>query len=292
MRQGWLAHAWRVTAYAHNTLCRYGATVDALERGLTHAERAGDAAIRSEILAWLPTRLFRGPVPARRALDRCRELLARAAGDRPAEAGSLAGIALLEAISGRFDEARAAERQSRGIKEELGLRFTLAVGDIWRGEMELLAGDLSTAENAFRAAADFLGERGERSFYPTAAAGLAQVLFLQKRYEESWESLRAAEATTASDDLITVVWALGTRARLLALDQRLDEAQKASGRGVELALATDDLSLQADSLIEMAEVVQDPARATAALEDAVRVAERKGNVVLARQACERLASLS
>ncbi|MGH3113621.1 MAG: adenylate/guanylate cyclase domain-containing protein, partial [Gaiellaceae bacterium] len=152
-----LAHAWRVTAYAHNTLCRYGAAVDALERGLEHAERAGDAAIRSEILAWLPTRLVRGPMPAEPALDRCHELLARAAGDRPAEAGSLAGIALLEAISGRLDEARAAESRSRGIKQELGLRFMLAVGDIWRGELELLGGDLSIAEDAFRAAADFLG---------------------------------------------------------------------------------------------------------------------------------------
>jgi len=97
--------------------------------------------------------------------------------------------------------------------------------------------------------------------------------------------------TTASDDAITVVWTLGTRGRLLALDQRLDEAQEASARGVELALETDDLSLQADSLVELAEVVQDAARTGAALEDAARVTELKGNVVLTRQARERLASL-
>ncbi|MGH3019692.1 MAG: ATP-binding protein, partial [Gaiellaceae bacterium] len=286
-----LAHAWRVIAYAHNTLCRYGATVDALERGLAHAERAGDAAIRSEILAWLPTRLVRGPMPAPGALDRCRELLAEASGDRPAEAGALAGIALLEAISGRLDEARAAERRGRGIKEELGLRFMLAVGDIWRGELELLDGDLSTAEDAFRAAADFLGERGERNFYPTAAVGLARVFFLQARYEESWEALRAAETTMASDDLITAVWALGTRGRLLARERRLDEAQEAAERGVRLAFETDDLNLQSDSLIELADVARDEQRAKAALEDALRVAEHKGNVVVARQARQRLARL-
>jgi hypothetical protein len=55
-----------------------------------------------------------------------------------------------------------------------------------------------------------------------------------------------------------------------------------AARGVELALETDDLSLHADALIELADVVQDAARATAALEDAVRVAEQKGNVVLGR----------
>ena len=283
-----LARAWRVTAYAHNTLTRYGATVDALERGLVHAERAGDAAIRSEILAWLPTRLARGPVPIEQGLGRCRELFAQAAGDRPAEAGALAGIALLEAMRGRFEEARAAGRQSQGIKEELGLRFTLAVGEIWRGELELFAWELSAAEDAFRAAAEFLRERGDRNFYPTALTGIARVCFHQERYEEAWEALLAAEATTSSDDLITAVWALGTRARLLALDQRHDEAQQAAERGVELAFETDDLNLHADALIELADVVQDSTRAKAALEDALRVAEQKGNVVVARQVRERL----
>jgi tetratricopeptide (TPR) repeat protein len=246
-------------------------------------------AIRSEILAWLPTRLARGPVPVETALDRCRELLARAGGDLPAEAGALAGIALLEAMSGRFEEARAAERRSRGIKEELGLRFTQAVGDIWRGELELLAGDLSAAESAFKAAADFLQKRGDRNFYPTAAAGLARVWFHQERYDESAEALRAAETTTASDDFITVVWTLGTRARHLVRQGRFDEAAAASERGVELALETDDLNLRADAYIELADVAQDPSRATAALEHALVAAETKGNVVLVRQVSERLA---
>jgi class 3 adenylate cyclase/tetratricopeptide (TPR) repeat protein len=285
-----LARAWRMKAFANNMLARYGPTAEALERGLAHAERAGDTAISSEILSWLPTRLARGPVPVPHALDRCRELLAQAAGDLPAEAGALAGIALLEAMSGRFDEGRAAERRSRAIKDELGLRFTLAVGDIWRGELELLAGDLAAAEDAFRAAGDVLSERGDRNFYPTAAAGLARAHFHQGRRDESWKALRDAEAKTASDDFITVVWTLGTRARLLELDRRHDEAREAAERGVELAFETDDLNLQAESLTELADVVQDEPRARSALEDAVRVAEQKGNVVLARQARERLAS--
>jgi class 3 adenylate cyclase/tetratricopeptide (TPR) repeat protein len=287
-----LAGAWRMTAYAHNTLARYGETAEALERGLVHAERVGDAAIRSEILAWLPTRLARGPVPAPAALERCRELLARAAGDLPAEAGALAGIALLEAMSGRFEEARTAEKRSRGIKEELGLGFTLAVGDIWRGELELMAGDYAAAEGAFRAAADFLEERGDRNFYPTAAAGIARACFHQGRYDESDAVLRDAEATTASDDFITAVWTLGTRARHLVRDGRPEEAEAAARRGVELAFETDDLNLRSESLIELADVLQDPPRARTALEQAIGVAEEKENVVYARQARDRLGSAS
>jgi class 3 adenylate cyclase/tetratricopeptide (TPR) repeat protein len=285
-----LAHAWRMVAYANNTICQYGATAAALERGLVHAERAGAAALRSDILSWLPTRLVRGPMPAALALERCRELLAESAGDRPAEAGGLAAIALIEAIRGRFDEARAAERASRAIKEELDLRFMLALGDIWRGELELLAGDVVTAEAAFRAAADFLGDRGDRNFYPTAAVGLARACFHQERYDEAWEALRAAEATTASDDFITVVWALGTRGRLQAQAGLLDEARQAAERGVELSFETDDLNLQADALVELA-AVADAARVRTALEEAVAIAERKGNVVVAQQAREQLAGV-
>jgi class 3 adenylate cyclase/tetratricopeptide (TPR) repeat protein len=283
-----LARAWRMRAYAQNTLARYGATSEALERGLLHADQAGDGAIRSEILAWLPTRLARGPVPTGQALERCRELLARAAGDLPAEAGALAGIALIEAMIGRFDEAREAERRSREIKEELGLAFTLAVGDIWLGELELYAGDLPAAEHAFQAAADFLEGRGDRNFYPTAAAGLARARFHQHRYDEADEALRSAEATTASDDFITVVWTLGARARHLARDGQLGEAAVAAERGVQLASETDDLNLQAESLIELADVLEDPQRAAAALEQAQRLAVSKENVVLAGQARARL----
>ena len=283
-----LARAWRMRAYAQNTLARYGATSEALERGLVHAEQAGDAVIRSEILAWLPTRLARGPVPTGRALERCRELLAQAEGDLPAEAGALAGIALLEAMVGRFDEARRAERRSRRIKEELGLAFTLAVGDIWLGELELYAGDHSAAEQAFGAAATFLEERGDRNFYPTAAAGLARARFHQQRYEEADEALRSAEATTASDDFITVVWTLGTRARLLVREGKADEAAASAERGVALASETDDLNLQAESLIELADILQDTQRAAPALEQALGLAVSKENVVYARQARARL----
>jgi class 3 adenylate cyclase/tetratricopeptide (TPR) repeat protein len=285
-----LADAWRLASYAHTKVCRYGAAVEALERGLAHAERAGDGGLRGEILAWLPTRIYRGPMHAEPALGRCRELLERASGDGPAEAGALAGIALLEAISGRFDEARAAEARSRAIKEELGLGFMLAVGHIWRGEVELLAGDATAAERAFRAAADFLSARGEKGFYPTAAAELAEALLDQGRPGDAWESVRAAEAEMASDDLITVVLVHGVSATLLALDGRQLEAERKARQGVEAALATDDLSLQSWAFLALAEVVGEAA--ATALQDALRVAEQKGNVVLAGRARERLAALA
>ena len=193
--------------------------------------------------------LARGPVPTGRALERCRELLA-SGGRPPAEAGALAGIALIEAMVGRFDEARRPPSAAAGSRRS-SASHTLAVGDIWLGELELYAGDHPAAEQAFGAAATFLEERGDRNFYPTAAAGLARARFHQQRYGEADEALRSAEATTASDDFITVVWTLGTRARLLVREGKADEAAASAERGVALASETDDLNLQAESLIEL-----------------------------------------
>jgi hypothetical protein len=68
--------------------------------------------------------------------------------------------------------------------------------------------------------------------------------------------------------------------------------KSSSERGVGLAFETDDLSLPADSLLELADLATDVRRARAPLDDALRVGERKGNVVVARQARERLAMLS
>ena len=288
-----LARAWRLRSYANISLCRYGAAVEALERGLVHAERAGNDAIRSEILGWLPTRIYRGPMPAEPALRRCQELLERAAGDRPGEAGALAGIALLEAISGRFQEARTAEARSRAIKEELGLGFLLAVGLIWRAEIEAFADDAVAAERAAHAAVDFLGARGETGFYPTASLLLADALLTQGRLEEARKALRAGETTMASDDLFSVVTADRVGAKLLALEGRSAEAEEAARRAIELGLQTDDLSLWSEAYLTVAEVVAagQPAAAREALREALRAAERKGNVVLVARARERLAAL-
>jgi class 3 adenylate cyclase len=286
-----LAHAWRVDAYAHNTLCLYGRTVESLERGLVHAQRAGDDAIRVEILTWLPTRLARSPVPAASALRRCRELLAQASGERPAEAGALAGIALLEGVRGNFEEARSAEAQSSAIAKELGLAFFLAVGGIWRGEIEMLAGDFAAAEESLRATVEFLQARAERSFYPTAAVLLAGAHLHQGQVAEAWENLKAGEAATASDDIFTVVGAHGVRARLLGVAGRKAEAEESARKGVELALQADDLSLQAEAFLDLAGVVEDTSVKTEALTSAAAVAERKGNVVLGERARARLAEL-
>jgi hypothetical protein len=160
---------------------------------------------------------------------------------------------------------------------------------MWRGEVELLAGDVRAAERSFRAAADFLGEHRSKGFYPSAAAQLAQALLLLGRHADAWESLRAAETEMESGDRMAGVLTHCVRAKLLALDGRDLEAEQHARQGVEFALETDDLSLQSWAFLILAEVAAESA--AAALQDALRVAEEKGNVVLARRARERLAAL-
>ena len=106
----------------------------------------------------------------------------------------MAGLHSRRAVSGRFAEARAADERSRG---DQGRARRLGYHARGRGDLErraeLLAGDYAAAEGAFRAAAEFLQERGDRNFYPTAAAGIARACFHQGRYEESDDALRSAE---------------------------------------------------------------------------------------------------
>ena len=240
-----LARAWRMRAYAQNTLARYGA-----DRGpgarprprrpggrrrhpLGDPRLAADAARARAGPDGAGARTLPGASRKRRATS-CRG--GSAGGDR-AHRGD--GGAVRRGPSGRAPQPP--------DLEEVGLALTLAVGDIWLGELELYAGDHPAAEQAFGAAATFLEERGDRNFYPTAAAGLARARFHQQRYGEADEALRSAEATTASDDFITVVWTLGTRARLLVREGKADEAAASAERGVALASETDDLNLQAES---------------------------------------------
>jgi ATP/maltotriose-dependent transcriptional regulator MalT len=198
---------------------------------------------------------------------------------------------LLEGIRGNFEEARAAKAESNAILNELGLALLLAVGGIWGGEIEMLAGDFAAAERLLRGAADFLDARAERSFYPTAAVLLARALLHQGHVDEAWENLKAGEAATASDDMFTIVGAHCVRARLLGVAGRTAEAEEFGRKALELALQSDDLSLQAEAFLDLAGVLGDGSAKAEALTGALEVAERKGNVVLAGQASALLAEL-
>ena len=171
-----------------------------------------------------------GPTPVGEAIDRCEEIRVEVAGNPAAEAWALRSLAGLHAMDGSFDRARELLAEGNAIFEELGLTRYSAASDI-DGIVEMLAGDLAAAEERLRAGYLVLEEMGDKAFRPTTAAHLAQALFAQGRGDEAWRFTQISEDLGADDDLLTqVVWR-GVRARILAGQGRLDEAEELAQRG-------------------------------------------------------------
>ena len=96
------------------------------------------------------------------------------------------------------------------------------------------------------------------------------------------------------DDLLSQVGWRATRAKLLAWDGRLDDADELADEAVRLARKTDDLNLRANAAMAQAEVLElsgasEEALATRA--EAVVLYDRKGNRVAAEEARRRQAVL-
>jgi hypothetical protein len=91
----------------------------------------------------------------------------------------------LEAMRGRFDEARRLIAKARSILQEVALTVWLA-GPLTQmaGWVHILAGDPASAERDLRWGATKLREIGELSWLSTVAGILAEAAYAQSRYDE------------------------------------------------------------------------------------------------------------
>ena len=150
--EGGLSRAWLHIALVEWIRSDSVAMDQALQRALTHAERAGDRRDQSRILTDLARTTVVGPRPVREGIRRCHELLARAEGDIAATAFTEAMLAVLEAMDGHFDAARARWRASKRRLGDVGLSVVAAVIQMYYGYIELLADCPEKAEPELAAA--------------------------------------------------------------------------------------------------------------------------------------------
>ena len=108
---------------------------------MSHAARAQEHRLSTGFIASLATCALYGRTPVPQAISQCEELLARAEGDRKAEALILWTMSHLEAMGGSFDRARELYRQSRAMLEELGWKVRAALTSLVSGPVEMLAGN-------------------------------------------------------------------------------------------------------------------------------------------------------
>ena len=266
--------------------------IEELELAARHAREAGDRTQEVVVLAFSVMGLLYGPEPVPSALDKLAEIQARGPGGGRLEVSALRARAYLEAMQGRFAEARELIGEAETIAEELGLQTLLAAGVLRSaGEIELLAGDTAAAERLLGRGGEIL-ERERDWGHFTSLAGLhAEALVAEGRAEEALERIETAERHLLEDDTDAQIVLLRARSLLAASRGSLEEAEAFARRAYERAERTDDLNLRGGALADLAtlhELAGRPEEAKAELEEALAQYEQKGNAVMAERVRERL----
>jgi class 3 adenylate cyclase/tetratricopeptide (TPR) repeat protein len=290
-----LAKAWRMVGFVHGTVCRWEETAVAAQQTVEYARAAGDLRREARAAAALSMALCLGPTPAPQAIARLDEILESGLADGQAQAVVLLSLARLHAMEGRFDEARQlGVHGARHLDDRGGGVIASATSIAGRARVELLAGRVEAAEEQLREDYERLTEMDERYFRPLVAAVWAQALAALGRLDDAEAAASAAAELSGHDDVETEAVLHCVRARLVAARGDPGLAVTLAERGVSLVRTTDAPVMQADALVDLAEVLQLAGRevdaAAAAAEARLRYG-LKGHVVGAARADALLASL-
>jgi tetratricopeptide (TPR) repeat protein len=192
-------------------------------------------------------------------------------------------LAVLEAMTGRFEAARHRYRETATMLEDRGLRPIRASLCMYAGMVELLGGNPEAAERELRLGYDELAAVGHSAYLSTTAAFLAKPLYELGRFDDALEMTRASEAAASPDDIASQVIWRGTRAKLQAR-QGDSGAAALAAEAVELVGATDLVNIAADAHADLAETLRLLGRedeATGPRERALALYEAKGNLASA-----------
>jgi tetratricopeptide (TPR) repeat protein len=216
--------------------------------------------------------------------------------DLGGEAQVLSCLAGLVAMAGRFGEARSLLTRALGLFQELGQDTdAAAVGGFFGARIHTLAGDEIAAERVLREKCDVSRRAGDRAGLATGAADLADVLLALGQPEEAERWCSLAEETGADDDVWTQVGWRTARAKLLARDGKLGEAETLVRETVAWIEPSDALNHRAKTLLDLGEILRVGGRteeAREAVEDALALFARKENIAGASRAESRLAELA
>ena len=277
-----LALAWWVQGWLTWLDCRAAETERALAKSIEHARLAGNSALEANsVNLYLGAALF-GPMPVTQAIERCRGFRRRHHDRQRIVASSARALAVLHAMQGDFDEARALAALDRDILTELGMRYQAAAAVEAYGLVELLADEPERAEHIVRGGYEQLERIGDTNALPTIAALLGETLVALERYEEAVAVTDHARKHADPGDLGAQVQWRCAHAKALVRRGRDKRALRLSDEAVQLAQRTDFTNLQADALTTLAEVhrlQRRTADTTRALIQAAELYKSKGNLV-------------
>jgi class 3 adenylate cyclase/tetratricopeptide (TPR) repeat protein len=281
-----LALAWRLLGDVELTSGRFAEWGRACQRAVEHARRADDWGIQQAASGDLAYALLYDPTPVPEALDQCRKIVEESQG--LIRFWTLGVVALLEAMAGRFDRSTELLEESRAGYADLGPTGgqQLNQWDI-EGQIELLAGHPERTAESYRSSLDALKASGNLVVEWALIAGrLAEALYQLGRDDEAEAYALESEQLAPTDPMSQAQWR-AVRAKVLARRGELMVAEALAREAVELSTATDQLQLQGDTLLDLAEVLGmagSTEESRERIREALELYERKGIVVMANRA--------
>jgi tetratricopeptide (TPR) repeat protein len=136
---------------------------------------------------------------------------------------------------------------------------------------------------------------GERNVFSTVAAFLAGACAANGEYEEALQAAAKSEDVTVPGDIMNEIFIRLARARVFAHRGQLDQAETLAREALGWVEQTDMLDIHGDTFLDLADVLDAGGReseAGDAVKQALALYERKGNVVSAARARERVGQLS
>ena len=275
-----LAEAWRRLAFVAWHRGQIGAAEDAWRKAIEHADRSSDPAKSALDRAWLLTALDFGLTPVDQAMETA---LATLDAERSpiAQTQMLWTISIFQAMSGRFEEARASFRRSADIERDLGRGFYANhFATQVEAEIERLAGAFDQQAQVLRSGLD----RWDAVFAetnPMLAAMLALALTESERDQDADQYVEAARRTAGGDHPhVSPIWKCAL-ARISVREGNFDGGERLVREALDILLPTEFTEGIADSLMILAEVLHARGRDAGALEaadEALQRYQRKGIV--------------
>jgi class 3 adenylate cyclase/tetratricopeptide (TPR) repeat protein len=272
----------------------YDAAARHYRQSLAHARRAGHE--RQELIALSAglSAMYFGSTPVEKVRRETEAYMARVQSSPVWRFRGLMSFACVSAMEGDAEEARGHYLEARKVADDLGLERLQPASAMFAEEVGLLSGDAAFAERELRRGYKQLQEMGDRAGRSTIAALLAEALYELGRHAESEHFADLSLELTSPEDVASQARGRAVKAKLFAARKDYEIAEGLAREAVDLFAKTDDLFQQSQVLMALAEVLQAAGRddeAIPVLESAMDVSERKGNVVTAQQAGERLAAL-
>jgi class 3 adenylate cyclase/tetratricopeptide (TPR) repeat protein len=289
-----LAKAWHLLAYLDWIRGRLTQAEADAERARVLAREAGDPGWEANAIGMHCLTLYWGPLPLEVCERRSREALSEAerSGVASLAATAYRVLARVAAHRGDLEEATRFVEAASAITREEGSLLPRAVDCISRAMVDMLAGDLTAAEEVLRGGYRQLEEMGGTGPRVNVATLLARVLLLRGRNEDAEELTRLCERLAAPDQADAQVKWRSIRAIAVARRGEPGEAERLAREAVYLAGKTDQLDSRAEAHVDLAEVLLLGGRGREAaheLERAITLFQEKGNEVGERGARRLLA---